>query len=98
MDCAVRAMLEPLGVLTRVRVIGRALERYVECHFHSVLTRSLEQAVEVIECAEARIDGLVPALFGADRPRAAGLAGAGGRPGCYPLSKCLCLGMGGRQF
>jgi hypothetical protein len=60
-------------------VVGRALESDVEGHLDSVLTGGSEQVVKVVERAELGVDRLVPALFRADCPRAAGLVG----PGCH---------------
>src|ERR1700694_1449059 len=63
LDRAVGPVLEPLRVLARVRVVGRALERDVEGDVHTVLAGRPDQAVKILQRAELRIDGLVPALF-----------------------------------
>ncbi len=77
LDRAVGPVLEPFGVLVRVGVVGRALKSYVEGHLHSLLVRRAQQMLKVLHGAESRVDGLVPAFFRADRPRAAGLVGSG---------------------
>src|SRR5450756_1511931 len=52
LDGAVSAVLEPLGGLSRVWVVGRALECDVDGHLDSVLTGGSEQVVEVVDRAE----------------------------------------------
>src|SRR5205823_6465980 len=68
---AVRALMKPIRVLLDPRVIGRALEREVEGDLHLSRARRRDQAVEVLEGAELRLDRVVAALLVADRPRTA---------------------------
>ena len=64
-------MPEPLGMLAHVRVIGRGLEGDVERDLEAVRRGRVDEAIEVVERAEPRLDRGVAALLGANRPRAA---------------------------
>ena len=75
---AVRAAVEPLRVLGQPGVVRRALDREVQGDLHVVPARRLDQALEVRQRPQLRVDRLVPALAAADGPGAAGLAAAGG--------------------
>src|SRR5207245_5501029 len=86
LDRAVGTAAEPGGVRPDPRVVGRALERQIERDLEAVLARSGEQAVEVAERAELGMDGVVPALGGADGPGAAGVGGRGDRRIVPPLA------------
>ncbi len=77
-DGAVRAVVEPLRVLVDPGVVRRALQGEVQRHFQAQLRGPVHEAVEVLDGAQAGVDGVVAALGGADRPGHADVAGAGG--------------------
>ncbi len=76
-DRAVGPGGEPLRVLAHPRVVGRALQGEVERDLHAELACAGDEGVEVLQGAEVRVDRVVAALGGADRPGDAGIAGAG---------------------
>ncbi|MCO5595375.1 hypothetical protein L7F22_049417 [Adiantum nelumboides] len=76
-DRPVRAHGEPLRVLGDPGVVGRALQRQVERDLHAELVRPRDERVEVVEVAQLRVDRVVPARGGADRPRRADVARLG---------------------
>ena len=63
-------------MLADVGMIRRALKGDVERDFEAEPARLANEVIEVVECAEARVDRLVPAGLGSNRPRTAGIAGA----------------------
>ena len=77
LDGAVRAVAEPLGVLGHPGVVGRALEGQVERQLEAARPGRGDDRAEVLERAELGVHRGVAALGRADRPRAAGVAGAG---------------------
>jgi len=74
LERSVRAAVEPLRMLLQPRVVGRALDREVEGDLDAHLAAALDEPVEVVDRAERRIDRVVAAELGADRPRAARVA------------------------
>ena len=70
----VGAAVEPLGMLLQPRVVGRALDRKVERDLDPELLRVGDEGAELLLGAERRVDRVVPALLGADRPGAADVA------------------------
>jgi len=76
-DGAVGAGGEPLGVRGDPGVVGSALQRDVEGDLEAVAAGLLDEVVEVLERAEARLDGVVAAVLAADGIRAARVLGAG---------------------
>ena len=60
------------------RMIGRALHREVQGHLHPVVGAGGDEAAEIGERAELRMDGVVAAVRRADGVEAAGIAGVGG--------------------
>ena len=76
-DRAVGPGGEPLRVLGHPRVVGRGLQRQVERHLQAQLAGPRDERVEVRHRAEVRVDGVVPAVRRADRPRRARVAGPG---------------------
>src|SRR5262249_14200238 len=74
-DRAVRPEDEPLRMLLDPGMVRRALDREIERDLHRMLASSGDEAAEVVERPQLRIDGTVAALGGADRVRAAGIAG-----------------------
>ncbi len=74
-DRAVRVLREPFRVRVDIGVARRALEGDVERDLHAPFVGGAEQRKKVFGSAEVRMEGLVPALLGADRPRAAHVAG-----------------------
>ena len=96
LDRAVRAVLEPFGVLARVRVVGRALEGDVERDIDLLLRSGLDQVLKVRERAEPFVDRLVAAFLRPDGPRAAWLAWLG-RPVVRALAVRAADGVDGRQ-
>ena len=76
LERAVRAAVEPLGMLLQPRVVGRALDREVERDLDPELRAPRDEPLEVLLRAEVGMDRVVTALLGADRPRAADVARA----------------------
>jgi len=68
-------------------MVGRALERDVERDLDAALFRRADEGVKVIESAELRVNRLVPALLGADRPRAARIPGLRGDRIVFPFAR-----------
>src|SRR5262249_33128146 len=71
----VGAVTEPLGVLAHVRMGWGALKRDVERDFDSAAAGGTHEPAKILCRSELRGYGLVAAFLGADRPRAAGVAG-----------------------
>ncbi len=71
---AVGAPGEPGRMLFQPRVIGRALNREVECDLEAVFMRGGEHLPEVVERAEFGMHGRVAAFLAASRVRAADVA------------------------
>ena len=74
---AVRAAVEPLGMLVQPRVVGRALDREVERDVNLVLLGGLREVFEVLDGSEVAVDGIVTAGLVADRPRGARVVWSG---------------------
>ena len=74
---AVGPLLEPRRMLAHIGMVGRALECDVQRDRNAAAARLGHQRVEVGEGAKLRLQGLVPALLCADRPRAADVVGLG---------------------
>ncbi len=85
-DRAVGAVPEPLRVLGHPGVVGAALQRVVESHLEARLARGGDEGVEVLHGPELGVDGRVAAVGRADRPRAAGVLGAGVEAVVRPLA------------
>src|SRR4029453_9716994 len=67
-DCAVGALGEPLRGLGDPRMIRRGLECEVQCNLEPKRLGFGDESVEGVKVAEVRMDGVVSAFFGADRP------------------------------
>ena len=85
--------VEPLRVLLQPRVVGRALDREVERDLEPELARRGDEAVEVLDRPELRVDRGVAAVLVADRPRAARVAPA--RPSARCSAPCGSSGRSG---
>ena len=72
---AVGPAVEPVGVIAKPGVVGRALDREVEGDLQVVLPRRHDQALELGQRAEVGVHGRVPSGLAPDRPRASGVAG-----------------------
>src|SRR5439155_3508320 len=70
--------MKPFRMLLQPRVIGGALDREVERDLEPDLPRASDEAAEVLDRPEVRMDSRVAALLAADRPRAAGVVRRGG--------------------
>ena len=68
-DRAVGLGGEPLRVRLDPGVVRGRLEREVERDLHAELPGALDEGAEVLHRAQLRVDGVVPALGAADRPR-----------------------------
>src|SRR5436853_1975948 len=68
---AIRALAEPLRMFPGIRVIGRALERDIECDLESLLLGFGDQSLEVFDGAQLRMNRSVAAFLGSNCPRAA---------------------------
>ena len=64
-------------MLPEPRVVGRGLQREVERELHPVRAQRLDEAGEIVLVPERRVDRVVAALGGADRPGAAHVARGG---------------------
>ena len=76
-DRAVGPPLEPFRMLLEPGMVGRALHGEVERDLHVRAAAGLDQAAEIVERAELRMDRVVAALPAADRVEAAGIVRAG---------------------
>ncbi len=72
----VRAAVEPLRVLSKPRVVGRALDREVERDVDAELGGAGDEPLELLHRPELRVERVVAAVLAADRPGRAGV----GRP------------------
>jgi hypothetical protein len=79
LDRPVGSPAEPFRVLAGVRVVGCGLEGDVERDLEAVLVRTGDEAPEVVEIAQLRVDRCVPAFGRADRPGAARIVRVGAR-------------------
>ena len=68
-DRSIRKGGEPLGVLDYPGVVGRTLQREVESDLEAVFLRGVDKRLEVLDGAEIRMDGVMPAVFRSDGPR-----------------------------
>src|SRR5262249_41124590 len=68
---------EPLRMLFEPGMIGRALNCEIECNLQIVVTTGCNEALEISQRSELRMDGIVPALGRADRIETAGVIGPG---------------------
>jgi hypothetical protein len=93
----VGAPVEPLGMLGEPRVVGRALDREVQGDLDAVLLGRAHQRREVLERPEVGMDRVVAAVLVADRPRAAGVVGAGDERVVATLAVRVADGMDRRQ-
>src|SRR3546814_15181103 len=55
-------------------MVGGALDGEVDRHLQSVAARGIDQPCEIVEVAELRVPGIVPAFVGADGVGAARIA------------------------
>ena len=62
-------------MLLQPRMVGRALHGEIERDFHLVRVAGVDQAAEILERAELRLDRVVAAVLVADRIEAAGIVG-----------------------
>ena len=97
LDGAVRPVAEPFRMLAHVRVIRRRLERDVERDLEPLPPGRLDEAIEVLDRAEPRFDGHVPALVRSDRPRAPRIARAGRQRIVRPLAEAAADRVDRRQ-
>src|SRR5579862_999135 len=61
-------------MLLQPRMVGRALDREVECDLDAVVLRLGDETAEVLLRPEGRVDRVVAPVRRADRPRAADVA------------------------
>ena len=73
LDRAVGADVKPLGVLLDPRMVGRALQRIVERHFHLQLAGCRDEPIEILERPERRLDRGMAAVLISDRPWASNI-------------------------
>src|SRR5262249_5449213 len=71
LDRSVGTDVEPIRVLLHPGMIGRALQRIVERDLHAEALGGRDEAVEVVDRAELRMNRSVTAFGAADRPWAA---------------------------
>ena len=86
---AVRPSAEPLRMFLEVRMIGRALERYVERYVDPMFRCLRGQAPEIGQRSKLRMDGHVASGLIADRPWAARVSGAGHGSVVGALTLCV---------
>ena len=90
-------VLNHVGCSRHPRVVGRRLEGDVERDLEPVARRRGDEAVEVVERAELRVDAGVAALGARRSPRAARIVGAGVGVLFGPLRNARPIGwIGGR--
>ncbi len=98
LDGAVGPVVEPGRVLLHPRVVGRALEGVIESDLHVVVAGGLDQVLEVVDGAQAGLDGGVAALGAADGPRTARVVGTGLERVVGPLAVADADGVDGREI
>ncbi len=98
LDRSIGAPAEPLGVFGHVGMIRCALECDVERELDAVLCRGCNQVTEILECAELRVDRLMPTLLRADGPGAARIIRIRSRGVVASLAEAAADGMNGRQI
>src|SRR5881628_1510733 len=69
LDRSVRPVLEPVGVLAYPGMIRRGLKRDVEGDLEAETIRDANESIEVLDCAQPRLDGRMAAGLRADSPR-----------------------------
>ena len=69
------------------------MERVVDGHLYAVVLGSLDEVVEILETAKARIEGQVAALFRADGPGAPGVTRASKQRVVLPLAETVADGV-----
>src|SRR5581483_12430703 len=79
LDRAVRAAAEPVGMLLEPGMVGRALDGEVERDLEFMFARRCDQAAEILETAQRRMDGVVSTVRAADRVDTADVVGSGGQ-------------------
>ncbi|CAM5729441.1 hypothetical protein SHIRM173S_05678 [Streptomyces hirsutus] len=87
-DGVVGAVVEPLGVFVDPGVVGGALQGEVQGDLESAAGGLADEPGEVLQGAQAGVDGVVAALGGADGPGHADVVGGGGEG-------CCCVPCGG---
>ncbi len=97
-DGAVRAVMEPLRVLVHPGMVRRALQREVQRHLQTLLPGLPDEPGEVLQRAQRRVHGVVPALRGADRPRHADVLGGGVEGVVAALAERAADGMDRREI
>ncbi len=85
-DGAVRAPGEPAWVLLEPGVILRALDGEIEGDFQAVFTRRCNQLMEVVQCAQFGMNGVVPTILAADGIGAARIVRTGQQAVVRPLA------------
>src|SRR6185295_4983203 len=75
---AIRAAAKPLRMRAHVRMIGRALQREVQCDLDAASARRFEQPPELSVSTELRMHGLVTPFVRTDRPWAADICSGRG--------------------
>ena len=87
LDCPVRPVAKPFGMLLDVGMVRGALVGKVEGDLEPIFFGLPHELPEVSQSAELRMDRFVPAFFRADGPGAAGIAGPGHNGIVLPLAK-----------
>jgi len=77
-------------------VVGRALERHVECHLDAAAPCGTQQGGKVLLRAELGVDGGVAPFSGPDGPRAPRVRSPSGPPRRRPCDWCADGWIGGR--
>src|SRR5690606_705162 len=97
-DGGVGPLLDPLRMLFYVGMVRGCLKSDVEGDLQAELVGPSHEAIERLDAAEIRVNALVPALFRADGPRAAGIVGFGHGRVVLSLAMRASDGMDGREI
>ncbi|COV15761.1 Uncharacterised protein [Mycobacterium tuberculosis] len=96
-DGAVRQLGEPLPVFAGPRMIRCALQRQVQRDLHAQIACRGDEVVEVVDGAQAGMNGIVTALIATDRPRRSHVCRCGGGRVVATLAMHLANWMDRRQ-
>src|SRR6202035_3041482 len=86
---AVRAPVEPFGMIFDPRMVGRTLNGEIEREFEAASAVRIAQPPEVVERAELRMDRVVAAFAATDRVSAPYVAWLAAQAVVLPFAVCV---------
>jgi hypothetical protein len=93
----VRGSLEPIRMVSDVRMVWGALKRHVECDVEAQFARSGDEHIEILQRTQRRVHRFVSAAGVADGPRATRVAGFCGQRIISALARRLAYLVNRRQ-